>query len=159
VSLAKHLPLRYLVVHCSATRPKTFVDASVIERMHRERGFLKIGYHYVILRDGSIQKGRKDSEVGAHVAGNNTGSLGICLVGGLNDTTGKTENNFTEQQFAALSALLFKLSLEHPTAKVLGHRDLSPDLNKDGKIQKSEWLKDCPCFDVGAWWLQQGKIL
>lgn len=127
--------------------------------MHRERGFLKIGYHYVILRDGQIQKGRKDSEVGAHVVGHNVGSLGICLVGGLNDTTGKAENNFTEEQFAALSSLLFKLTLEHPKAKVLGHRDLSPDRNKDGKIQQSEWLKVCPCFDVGNWWSLQGKIL
>lgn len=155
--MASHLPIKNLVVHCSATRPKTFVDASVIERMHRERGFLKIGYHYVILRDGQIQKGRKDSEVGAHVAGHNVGSLGICLVGGLNDTTGKPENNYTEKQLASLSGLLFKLTLEHPKAKVLGHRDLSPDLNGDGKIQQSEWLKDCPCFDVGNWWTLQGK--
>jgi N-acetylmuramoyl-L-alanine amidase len=153
----KHFPIVNLVVHCSATRPKTFVDRSVIDRMHRERGFLKIGYHYVILRDGTVQKGRKDSEVGAHVAGHNTGTLGICLVGGLNDNTGKPENNFTDEQFASLSALLFKLTLEHPTAKVVGHRDLSPDLNKDGIIQKSEWLKDCPCFDVGIWWSTQEK--
>jgi N-acetylmuramoyl-L-alanine amidase len=156
--VGKHFPINYLVVHCSATRPKTHVDASVIERMHRERGFLKIGYHYVILRDGTVQKGRQDSEVGAHVAGHNTGSLGICLVGGLSNTTGKPENNYTNEQFASLSGLILKLSKEHPRAFVLGHRDLSPDLNKDGVIQKTEWLKECPCFDVKEWWeLQQEK--
>ena len=149
-------PLKYLVVHSSASKPKTPVDASVITRWHLDRGFIKIGYHYVILRDGTVQKGRKDSEVGAHVTGYNTGSLGICMVGGLNDTTGKAENNYTKEQFDSLKVLLTDLTKLHPSAKVLGHRDLSPDRNKDGKIQKSEWLKDCPCFDVVSWWqLQQ----
>jgi N-acetylmuramoyl-L-alanine amidase len=141
--LATNSPIHNLVVHCSASKPKLFVDASVIDRWHRERGFLKIGYHYVILRDGTVQKGRKDSEVGAHVEGYNTGSLGICLVGGLNDSTGKSENNFTKEQFASLSALLFKLSLEHPGATVLGHRDF-PNVHKD-----------CPCFDTKEWWAKE----
>lgn len=123
--------------------------------MHIQRGFNKIGYHYVILRDGTVQKGRQDSEVGAHVAGKNTGSLGICLVGGLNDTTGKAENNYTVEQFASLSALLNKLTSDHPNANVVGHRDLSPDLNKDGKITSNEWMKECPCFEVREWWATQ----
>lgn len=141
--MSSHSPIKHLVVHCSATKPKTFIDAKAIDRMHRDRGFLKIGYHYVILRDGSIQKGRKDSEVGAHVAGFNTGSLGICLVGGINNTTGKSENNYTDEQFASLSALIFKLTLEHPQADVLGHRDF-PNVHKD-----------CPCFDTKEWWSKQ----
>lgn len=147
-----HSPIKYLVVHCSASKPKTFVDASVITRWHLDRGFLKIGYHYVILRDGTVQKGRKDSEVGAHVEGHNTGSLGICLVGGLNDTTGKPENNFTVEQFDSLAKLLQKLSTDHPKAEVLGHRDLSPDTNGNGRVDKAEWLKFCPCFEVKQWW-------
>lgn len=139
MSLA-HNPIKYLVVHCSASKPKTFVDAATITRWHLDRGFLKIGYHYVILRDGTVQKGRKDSEVGAHVAGHNTGSLGVCLVGGLNDTTGKPENNFTDAQFDSLTTLLTKLSKDNPQAEVLGHRDF-PNV-----------AKDCPCWDVRPWW-------
>lgn len=150
--MASNKTINRLVIHTTASRPKNFVDASVIDRWHRERGFLKIGYHYVILRDGTLQKGRKDSEVGAHVAGKNTGSLGICLVGGLNDSTGKPENNYTPEQFKTLGTLLTKLSGEHPSAIVLGHRDLSPDLNGDGKITRNEWVKECPCFDAGQWW-------
>lgn len=133
-------PVKYLVVHCSASAPKTFVDAAVITRWHIARGFLKIGYHYVILRDGTVQKGRKDSEVGAHVEGHNTGSLGICLVGGLSDTTGKPENNFTVKQFDSLANLLQKLSTDNPKAEVLGHRDF-PNV-----------AKACPCFEVKQWW-------
>lgn len=116
------------------------VDASVIDRWHRQRGFLKIGYHYVILRNGEVQKGREDTEIGAHVEGHNTGSLGICLVGGLNEVSGKAENNFTPEQFAALTDLLSKLSQEHPGSIVLGHRDF-PDVHKD-----------CPCFPAREWW-------
>lgn len=138
-------PIKYLVVHCSASKPKMFVDASVIDRWHRQRGFLKIGYHYVILRDGTVQKGRLDSEIGAHVEGHNTGSLGICLVGGLNDTTGKSEANYTSQQYSALKDLLTTLKTNNPAAIVLGHRDF-PNVHKD-----------CPCFSAIAWWEQQLK--
>jgi len=145
-------PIKYLVVHCSASKPKTPVDVATITRWHLDRGFLKIGYHYVILRDGTVQKGRKDSEVGAHVAGRNTGSLGICMVGGLNDTTGKAENNFTVEQFDSLATLLTQLTGVHPKAEVLGHRDLSPDTNGNGKVDKHEWVKVCPCFDTREWW-------
>ena len=133
-------PINYLVVHCSASKPSMFVDAAVIDRWHRARGFLKIGYHYVILRDGSVQKGRQDTEIGAHVEGHNTGSLGICLVGGLNDKTDKPENNFTPEQFSALSKLINQLLTVHPKAIVQGHRDF-PDVHKA-----------CPCFDVKPWW-------
>ena len=150
--MKNRLPLKYLVVHCSATKPKTHVDAAYIDTLHKQRGFAKIGYHYVVLRDGSIQNGREDTEVGAHVSGKNTGSLGICLVGGLNDTTGKPENNFTGEQFKALRNLLIELCETHPKARVRGHRDLSPDLNKNGKIETFEWVKECPCFDVTEWW-------
>ncbi|OYY49054.1 MAG: lysozyme [Methylophilales bacterium 28-44-11] len=144
--------INHLVVHCSASRPKSKTDISTITRDHKARGFSTIGYHYVIYRDGSVHKGRPDTEVGAHVTARNVGSLGICLVGGLNDDSGKPENNFTEAQFDSLRQLLFTLTKQHPQAKVLGHRDLSPDLNKNGKIERSEWVKECPCFDVRTWW-------
>lgn len=137
--------IKNLVVHCSASRPKLFVDAAVIERWHRQRGLLKIGYHYVVLRDGTVQKGRLDTEVGAHVAGHNSGSLGICMVGGLNDTTGKPENNFTDKQFDSLKVLLTKLKDSHPEAVILGHRDF-PDV-----------AKDCPCWSVIPWWASHLK--
>jgi N-acetylmuramoyl-L-alanine amidase len=35
-----------------------------------------------------------------------------------------------------------------PKAQIKGHRDFSPDLNKDGKITSNEWIKQCPCFDA-----------
>lgn len=152
--LAKLAPLKaikYLVVHCSASSPKNpAISILDIDRMHKQRGFSCVGYHFFIKRDGTIEKGRPDTVAGAHVEGFNMVSLGICMAGGI-DEKGKAENNFTPPQFASLAALIKQLEVTYPTAKTLGHRDLSPDKNKDGVISPSEWMKDCPCFDVKVW--------
>lgn len=131
--------VRYIAVHCSASKPNQKVDASVIARWHREKGFLKIGYHFVILPDGTIQKGRELSEVGAHVQGYNSQSVGICMVGGL-DPQGKPADTYTPIQKKELAGLIKSLLIQFPNAAVQGHRDF-PHV-----------AKDCPCFDVKAWW-------
>lgn len=131
--------VKYLVVHCSASQAKSNLSAKDIDRMHRQRGFLKIGYHYVIKRDGTVEAGRPETEVGAHVEGYNSVSLGICMVGGI-DAKGKPEDNFTLDQYASLGKLLEELSKRYPKAVILGHRDM-PNVKKD-----------CPCFDVKTWW-------
>jgi N-acetylmuramoyl-L-alanine amidase len=140
----------WLVVHCSATRAATAVRAADIRRWHLDRGWADIGYHYVICRDGTVETGRPEHTVGAHVQGFNSASVGICLVGGL-DTEGKPENNFTPAQFSSLGTLLGQLMRRYPAARVRGHRDFSPDLNNDGKLTPNEFFKACPCFDVQAW--------
>lgn len=146
--------VRFLVVHCSATPATRDIGAREIELMHRQRGFRTIGYHYVIRRDGAIEKGRPDDQPGAHVQGFNSRSLGICLVGGVKPDGKTAEQNFTTDQYAALEHLLRDLERRYPTAKVLGHRDLSPDRNGDGRVSRNEWLKECPTFDVIPWWAQ-----
>lgn len=150
--------IKYLVVHCSATPPKMDIGAVELDRMHRARGFLKIGYHKVIRRNGAIEDGRKLFEIGAHVEGHNHESLGICLVGGVekeehverddkgNVVTFKAVNNFTPEQFTSLVALLKQLKAIPGIAKdviVQGHRDF-PNVHKD-----------CPCFDVKPWWKKE----
>lgn len=136
--------VRYLVVHCAATPPDMDVGAKEIDLWHRQRGFLKIGYHAVIRRDGTIESGRPLDQPGAHVARFNDRSLGVCLVGGCKRVTvdGKkvlaTENNFTPQQFTALTGLLKQWHAKYPLARIVGHRDLDSG-------------KDCPSFDVSDW--------
>lgn len=142
--------IKYIVIHCSATKASQNIDIRDIDRWHRGKGWEGVGYHYVITRDGRVQGGRSLNEPGAHTKGHNYQSWGVCLVGGL-DLDGKPENNFTQEQFAALRQLLVSLHAMAPNAHILGHRDLSPDINGDGMIQRNEWLKDCPCFDVGEW--------
>lgn len=139
-----------LVVHCSATRPTLDIGVKDITQWHRQRGFDTVGYHYVIRRNGEVETGRPESAIGAHVKGHNANSIGVCLAGGV-DATGKPENNFTPEQFAALRELLEQLGTRYPDARILGHRDLSPDHNGDGVISANEFIKACPSFDVRAW--------
>lgn len=131
--------VRFLVVHCSATPAKVFVDRAVIDRWHRERGWLGIGYHYVIKRDGLVEYGRGITEVGAHVEGRNHESIGICMAGGMDAANKNPEDNFTPEQFIALKGLLKGLLTDFPKAEIVGHRDLNPG-------------KACPSFDAKAWW-------
>ena len=51
-------------------------------------------------------------------------------------------------QKASLRSLLKMLHKKYPAAVIQGHRDFSPDLNKDGKITPNEWMKSCPCFNA-----------
>ena len=137
----------FIVVHCSATPPDSDIGADEINDWHESRGWNGIGYHAVIRRDGQIEFGRHFDAIGAHVKGHNARSVGVCLVGGV-DEDGKAEDNFTPDQGESLMNLLGMLRCAYPGAEVLGHRDLSPDLNGDGVIDSHEWVKDCPSFDV-----------
>jgi N-acetylmuramoyl-L-alanine amidase len=84
-----------LVVHCAATKASMDIGAKEIRRWHKDRGWDDIGYHYVIRRNGDVEIGRPENAVGAHVAGKNSTSVGICLVGGIDDA-GKPKANFTK---------------------------------------------------------------
>ena len=140
--------INLIVIHCSATNENEDFDVDDIREMHLAKGWSDIGYHYVITRDGQIQPGRGLNRKGAHVRGHNTGSIGICYIGGL-DSTGKPKDTRTPQQKAALEKLDRSLKTVFPTIeRTVGHRDLSPDLNGDGTIQASERIKECPCFDA-----------
>lgn len=157
MNLKKITRVNKLVVHTSATPPSMDIGVREIDQWHRKRGWLKVGYHFVIRRDGTVEIGRKRDEMGAHVSGHNSDSLGICLIGGV-DAKGKPENNYTAEQMASLKLVLAGLKFIHPHARICGHRDLSPDKNGDGVITPNEWLKDCPCFDVEPWAKSVGLI-
>lgn len=140
--------ITHIVIHCSATRanigagltlPGEDIGAEEIRRWHvRDRGYSDIGYHYVIRRDGLVEKGRSLERAGAHVKGRNSNSIGICLVGGL-DARGRAENNYEAAQWASLRALLVGLKQRFPRALILGHRDF-PNV-----------AKECPCFEARKW--------
>lgn len=139
----------YLVVHCSATQPKANVGVKEIRQWHREKGWIDIGYHFVIRRDGTIEAGRPENVVGAHVENFNSNSIGICMVGGI-DATGKPEDNFTPAQYAALAEKLRELKAKYPNAKVQGHRDF-PNVKKAcPSFDVRKWINDTGVFDTSA---------
>ena len=115
------------------------------------RGWLDIGYHNVIRRNGALEHGRDISIPGAHAKGFNKNSVGVCIVGGV-DQMGRAENNFEENQFTTLRGYLDTMLEVFPGSKLCGHRDLSVDLNGDGIVTPNEWMKECPSFDVKEWY-------
>lgn len=135
--------IRAIVIHCSATPDGddrfTIED---IDRWHREKGWRKVGYHRVIHIDGSVHVGRKLKEIGAHVAGQNSHTVGVCMIG---------TRRFTLAQWGALANLVSELRMLYPNAWLRGHRDYSPDLDGDGIIEAWEFMKECPGFDVQEW--------
>jgi N-acetylmuramoyl-L-alanine amidase len=163
-----------IVIHCAATPNGRDIKAAEIDAMHKARGFKRdsqavrsfnpelkhIGYHFVIEVDGNLATGRGIEEIGAHVQGSNAKSIGICMIG---------TDRFSIAQWEALKQQLFTLCenisgqafggnqakmlawFEQAGIKIKGHRDYSPDLNGDGIIQRNEWIKTCPGFDVADW--------
>ena len=117
-----------IIVHCSDSPQGRGDNAAVIHGWHKNgRGFDGIGYHAVILEDGTIENGRPDYWTGAHASGHNFGTLGVCLIG---------VDAFTLPQFDSLAIYIEKKRAEYgiPAEYVIGHCDVSDKL--------------CPGFDV-----------
>lgn len=140
-------PMHTIVVHCSATPEGSNFTSEDIKKWHLKRGFKDIGYHFVILLDGTIEIGRPLNKIGAHVTNNNTGTIGICYIGGL-DKYKKAKDTRTDAQKESLNLLIEILKKHIKVKEIKGHRDFSKDLNGNGKIDKFEYIKECPCFDV-----------
>lgn len=138
-----------IYIHCADTPDgRTLFSGATtpameIDMWHQARGFQRlpgwrsrqnphlaaIGYHFVIHLSGDIETGRDLDEVGAHVRGHNSRSVGICQVG---------SGRYTSAQWAALDTLVEHLRELYPQANVLGHCQTDPG-------------KTCPNFDVPGW--------
>ncbi len=138
--------IKYCTIHCSANYDGTGSVAQ-LNKTDIQR-FGQKSYHYIVDYDGTITQNLGLSIKGAHVGKFNTGNVGICYIGGL-DKNGKAKDTRTAEQIASLTKLVKDLRTKYPKIIFKGHRDWSPDLDHDGKIEPHEWLKSCPCFDVG----------
>lgn len=126
-----------IIIHCSDTPEGRYVNAAEIRRWHiQERGWSDIGYHFVILLDGTIERGRPIDRIGAHCKGQNLHSIGICYVGGMTYDGKKSKDTRTPEQKTAMRQLVQELSRSHGPLTVHGHNEFSE--------------KDCPCFNVRA---------
>lgn len=125
--------INLIIIHCSAVRPNQTSSAKEIEAWHKARGFKRIGYHYVVRRDGTVERGRELSQIGAHTKGHNAFSVGICYEGGL-DGAGSPCDTRTPAQKATLLLLIHDIRQMFPNALVAGHNQFD--------------AKACPCFDV-----------
>lgn len=121
-----------IVIHCADTPKDVYFDIDNIRKWHvEENGWVDVGYHFIILLDGTIQIGRPLEKPGAHVKNHNKTSIGICYIGGALD-----EDTRTVAQKASLVYLIGTLKRIFKEAKVLGHRDFE------------NISKYCPSFDA-----------
>lgn len=91
-------------------------SAKDIDRMHKQRGWKGIGYHYVIRREGIIEKGRPDYVIGAHAKNRNKNSIGIVLSG----------RDMTLDQKVCLSLLLRKMVKRYNIKNIERHHEECP---------------------------------
>ena len=117
--------VRFLVIHCSATKCNRNYTEKQLLRDHKARGFRTVGYHFYCRKDGSLTQFRKLLEVGAHARPYNRCSIGICYEGGL-DEEGHPANTLTHAQYRVIRQ-----------AEIVGHRDLP-----------GATPKECPCFNA-----------
>ncbi len=90
---------KYITIHCSATKPKHDFSVDKLLDLHvNQNGWSDIGYNFYITTDGRLHLCRPLNRSGAHVKGHNTGNIGICLEGGLNNDTGKPDDTYTNHQ-------------------------------------------------------------
>lgn len=118
------------VVHCSDSPQGRGDNAETIHSWHLANGWDGIGYHYVILEDGTVEAGRPEYWRGSHAKGHND-SIGICLIG---------VDVFTHAQFISLEKLLKEHNFK--ADEVVGHYAVS--------------TKTCPNFNVETFLISIG---
>lgn len=111
-----------IVVHHTGNPVDDDLSAEQIHVSHQAQRWAGIGYHYVIRKDGTIERGRPENCVGAHARGHNGNSIGIHVCG--NFEIGEP----TEAQLNILPVLVADICKRYRliAAKnvVVGHRDL-----------------------------------
>lgn len=105
---------------------------SVQDYHMRSNGWDDIGYHYVIMPDGKIYKGRADYRageyaMGAHVGGHNANNLGVMLYGNFERQDPTRAQLASAGQLVAWLAKTHDLKIERGRT-LFGHRDFGGSL-------------------------------
>ena len=146
-----------IVIHHTATGAHVEgkrVTAELISKWHEARGFraeyrgqsYHIGYHYLILPDGTVQRGRPDWMMGAHTSGHND-YLGICLVGDFDSASNpagrEKPSTPTKEQLGALVKLLTDLLVKYRlhAEDICRHSDLAPTACPGDRFPMKEVLR------------------
>lgn len=137
--------IEHIFVHCTASRQTASVND--IRNEFKRKGWKNPGYHYLIDTGGAIHQLLDDEKISNGVKGYNGTAINVAYIGGI-DSAGKATDNRTEPQKKALVKLLRMLHARYPGAVILGHRDISPDANGNGRVDPWERIKECPCFDA-----------
>lgn len=116
-SLTKRASTTRIILHHAAAKTCT---AQQIHSWHLANGWVGIGYHFFVRKDGSVYRGRPEDTVGAHAGNNNYDSIGVCFEGNY-----MTETAMPEAQRAAGAELVAYLKQKYGITKVQKHRDVN----------------------------------
>jgi N-acetylmuramoyl-L-alanine amidase len=127
-----------VVVHWS----ETFTNANLsADQLLDLIGAEEMPYHFIIRRDGSIERGIDLDAVGDHCSTNNHNehSIGVCLIGGLNTATGANNlfevasaRSITRSQYNSLYQFFRSFFNQYPGGQALGHMDIDPNHEDPG---------------------------
>lgn len=119
-----------IVLHNTGAETDTDTDAESINDYHLSIGWSCIGYHFVIRKDGTIEKGRPEWAIGSHAYGENSHTIGIHLSGNFNlaDPTDKQ----IESCAMLVAHLCEKYHIPMDRAHVVGHREVNDDTDCPG---------------------------
>ncbi|MGC9070684.1 MAG: peptidoglycan recognition protein family protein [Elusimicrobiales bacterium] len=145
-SYIKHTPKKITIHHTAGGYPLKYEDAiteiKVIQEYHQEgRGWIDIGYHFLIDPLGDIFEGRPILSVGAHVAKQNTDNIGISIMGNYHPPL---NNEITEKTISAIITLIRFIKDKYNISKAYfyAHRDLAAtNCPGDNIYAKMNYLK------------------
>ena len=137
--------IKYIAVHCTASSQHATIKELLLE--FERKGWSKPGYHHIVDVNGKVFNTLSEDEVSNGVKGFNSNLINVAYIGGI-DAKGKPVDKRTEEQKKSLLLLLKALKKKYPNAIIQGHRDFSPDTNKNGIVDPWERIKACPCFDA-----------
>ena len=144
-------PLKYLVIHCTATPEGREVSSEEIRHWHTDpvgkggRGWKQVGYTDMIHLDGKVERLAEnnedalvdDWEITNGVKGYNSVSRHIVYVGGLASDAKTPKDTRTDAQRRVMKAYITSFHRRFPLVTIVGHNELA--------------AKACPCFDVRKW--------
>lgn len=146
--------IKFVVSHTTAG-PQKQPTQEIFNYWKRHNGWTNVGYHFMIDYDGKIEQLAEISQITNGVKDFNTPSIHFCYKGGV-DGKGNPIDNRTEAQKRSQLLIINRLKELFPNAVFLGHRDFSTDKNGNGIIERWEWIKSCPSFDLREWLASQG---
>ncbi len=124
-----------IIVHCAATPEGKYFDVRDVTAWHKQRGWGRCGYHFIVLLDGTIQEGCPVGQEGIHTKRHNKGTIGISYIGGVSKDGKVAKDTRNKAQRAGLIGLVMALKAKHGIAKpVSGHNQYAQ--------------KACPSFSV-----------
>lgn len=115
-ALTKRRSTSRIILHHAVASKCT---AQQIHQWHLANGWVGIGYHFLVRKDGSVYRGRPEDTVGAHAGNNNYDSIGVCFEGSFD------REQMNEVQRKAGAELVAYLKGKYGITKVQKHSDVN----------------------------------